>query len=164
MTDHPHSPGGTGRSATTVIGWLWVVGQLVVFAVVFLPPPGEDWQNPPWLSLSATVIFGLGLVLVAVAALGLGRGLTPTPVPRHGGQLVTGGLYRFVRHPIYTGVLLIILASTVRSQSFLQLLVAVLALLFFDRKAAWEERALAERYDGYPAYAAGTAKFFPGLW
>ena len=43
-------------------------------------------------------------------------------------------------------------------------IVAVVAFVFFDRKAAWEERQLEARYPGYPAYAATTPKFVPRPW
>ena len=45
------------------------------------------------------------LVVLVVASLRLGRALTPTPMPAERGELQTGGLYRFVRHPGYAGML-----------------------------------------------------------
>jgi protein-S-isoprenylcysteine O-methyltransferase Ste14 len=104
----------------------------------------------------------VGLVVIVVASLGLGTGLTPTPVPSLRGHLETGGLYRFVRHPIYTGVLAIVAGLTVRSGSYVTLAVAVATVFFFNRKAAWEEARLRERYDGYAEYAARTPRFVPG--
>ena len=46
-----------------------------------------------------------GLAGMGVAGLGLGRGLTATPVPNRSAQLRTGGLYAWVRHPLYTALL-----------------------------------------------------------
>jgi len=101
------------------------------------------------------------LVAVGVAALRLGAALTPTPVPTERGTLITGGLYTFVRHPIYTGVLIIVVGLVIRSGSLLTLLVGVATVWFFNAKAAWEEARLAERYPDYPAYAAVTPRFVP---
>lgn len=151
---------GTGMSRSTV-GWLWVAGQAVLLGLLILLPGGDGWGRPRWLLAVAGVLFFGGLALVAVAALRLGAGLTPTPVPTQAGQLTTSGLYRFVRHPIYTGVLLTAAGMVMRSGSWLQLGVGVALLVFFDRKAAWEEQQLRDRYPGYADYAAKTPKFFP---
>ncbi len=49
---------------------------------------------------------------MVVAATALGRGLTAAPLPNSHAELRTGGLYRFVRHPIYSGLLLFAVART----------------------------------------------------
>ena len=144
-----------------VIGWIWVAGQVAVFAALILLPGGDDWSTPGWLTTIGAVLFIGGLVIIAVAALGLGSSLTPTPVPTKSGALTTSGFYRYVRHPIYTGVLAVVAGMTVRSGSWVQLIVAVVAIVFFDRKAAWEEQQLRERFPGYAEYAAVTPKFIP---
>ena len=146
------------------IGWLWVGGQAVLLGALVLLPGSDDWPTPNWLQGIAAVLFFGGLALIAVAALGLGTALTPTPVPNKGAKLTTGGFYRYVRHPIYTGVLAVVVGMTLRSGSWIHLLVAIITVGFFDRKAAWEERQLAERYPNYADYAAATPKFVPQPW
>lgn len=103
-------------------------------------------------------------MIAGLAALGLGSALTPTPVPRDIGTLITRGFYRYVRHPIYTGVLSVAAGLTLRSGSWVHLAVAAITVLFFGRKASWEEVQLAERYADYPAYQAMTPKFLPRPW
>jgi len=85
-------------------------------------------------------------------------------VPRDGGQLRTDGPYAHVRHPIYTGVLLIVVGITVRSGSGLVLALAAVTVAFFHGKARFEEGLLAERYPEYPCYAARTPRFLPAPW
>jgi protein-S-isoprenylcysteine O-methyltransferase Ste14 len=145
-----------------VIGWLFVAGQVVLLVLLVVLPGRDDWPTPPWLRMAAQVVLVVGAVLLVVAALGLGRALTPTPVPTGRGDLRTGGPYRFVRHPIYTGVLLIVIGITLRSGSWFTLAVAVVTFVFFDRKARWEEARLAEQYPHYADYAARTPRFVPG--
>ncbi len=145
----------------SVVGWLWVAAQAVLLLVLVLLPGRSDWPTPTLVDVVAQVLFFGGLALVIVAALGLGRSVTPTPVPVTYGSLTTGGLYRFVRHPIYTGVLAVVAGMTIRSGSVIHLAVAAATVVFFDRKAAWEERRLAETYPGYDRYAAVTPKFIP---
>lgn len=147
----------------STIGWLWVAGQAVLLAVLILLPGSDAWPKPIVLTAVAGFLFFGGLALIAVAALRLGRALTPTPVPTPSGDLTTKGLYRYMRHPIYTGVLLTVTGITLRSGSWPHAVVAIVTFVFFDRKAAWEEARLAERYLGYNAYAATTPKFIPAL-
>jgi len=105
-----------------------------------------------------------GLAVIGLAALGLGTALTPTPVPNQRGTLSTNGFYRYVRHPIYTGVLAVAAGMPLRSSSWIHLIVAAVTVIFFDRKAAWEEHQLAERFPDYRTYAATTPKFVPRPW
>jgi protein-S-isoprenylcysteine O-methyltransferase Ste14 len=80
------------------------------------------------------------------------------------GELVTTGLYQFARHPIYTGVLAIVVGLTLRSGSWITLVLGIAGVVFFNVKAAWEERQLAEAYPSYVAYADNTPRFIPRPW
>jgi protein-S-isoprenylcysteine O-methyltransferase Ste14 len=138
-----------------------VAVQAVLLLAFFLSPRREDWPLPAWLRLAgSTLVIAGGLVLVA-AALNLGRSLTPLPTPAGRGTLRTGGLYRFVRHPIYTGLLALVFggALTARSAVRLALALALLALLLW--KARWEETMLRSRYPAYDDYARRTPRFLP---
>ena len=143
------------------IGWVWVCGQAILLGAIILLPGNDDWPTPQWVTVLASILFFGGLALIAVASLGLGSALTPTPVPTHSAKLSTRGLYQWVRHPIYTGVLAVVAGMTLRSASVTHLALAVVTGVFFDRKAAWEERQLHDRYADYASYASNTPKFLP---
>lgn len=145
----------------TRTGWLFVAAQAVLLILLVTLPGGDAWATPAWLQLIGLVAVIGGVALVAIAALRLGPALTPTPVPTAGGALTTEGLYRFVRHPIYSGVLAAVVGVTIRSGSLLVLAVGVVTVVFFHVKARWEEARLTERYPDYPAYAATTPRFVP---
>lgn len=144
------------------IGWAFVAGQVVLLVALVLLPGGDDWPTPGWVWMVGQVFVIAGFVVMIVASLGLGRGLTATPVPNARGELITRGLYRYVRHPIYTGVLSIVVGLTLRSGSVVTFAVAVVTVVFFDRKARWEEGQLRERYPDYADYASHTPRFVPG--
>ena len=143
------------------IGWLLVGVQAVLLVTLVLLPGGDDVSVPSWLTTVADVMFAVGALVAVVAGLSLGRALTATPVPTAAGELRTGGFYRHVRHPIYTGVILIVAAIALRSGSFAVIVVAAVTILFFRLKAGWEEQRLADRYPGYGEYAARTPRFVP---
>lgn len=142
-------------------GWLFVLAQVAVFVAIAIVPGSDDWPTPAWVLVISAVLTLGGFGLVLAASLRLGHSLTPTPVPTDRGALTTGGLYRFVRHPIYTGALAIVLGVALRSGNRLSIPIALVAIVFFDAKARWEERLLTARYAGYAEYAARTPRFVP---
>lgn len=146
-----------------VIGWALVAVQAILIGALVLMPSRDDWSTPDWLTGLGFGLLVAGFALMVVAALRLGRALTPTPVPTRFGDLTTTGMYRYMRHPIYTGVLLVVVGLALRSGSLIHAAVAVVTVLFFNAKAGWEEARLAEHYDGYAAYAAVTPRFVPRL-
>ncbi|MEZ5093615.1 isoprenylcysteine carboxylmethyltransferase family protein [Nocardioides sp.] len=150
--------GPTDRART---GWLFVAAQVVLLVALVALPTGTAWPMPGWLRGVALGLVVLGLVGIAAASLTLGRALTPTPVPNGRGALRTGGLYRFVRHPIYTGVLAAVLGVTLGSRQWLGLALGIATVTFFGVKARWEEARLAEAFPGYADYAAVTPRFVP---
>lgn len=144
------------------IGWIFVAIQAVLLAALVLLPSRDDFTLPSWLDTAFDVVFWLGLGLVVIAALHLGRSLTATPVPLERAELRTNGPYRWARHPIYSGVILVVVALAARSGSVVSLAVGAATLAFFVVKSSWEERQLTERFPGYADYAAHTGRFFPG--
>jgi protein-S-isoprenylcysteine O-methyltransferase Ste14 len=137
--------------------------QAVLLTAFFLAPRRQDWPVPGWLATvgSAAVVAG-GAVLL-VAAFNLGRSLTPLPTPTRNATLRTGGLYGFVRHPIYSGLLALVFGGAITSARVVRLVLAAALLALLNRKAAWEEDMLRRRYPGYDDYARRTPKFLPRL-
>lgn len=147
----------------TAIAWgLVLVQGLLLFAVLLLPA-GDDWALSSAGDSVAVALEWLGTVILVVGLVNLGRSLTalPTPVPH--GQLKVGGLYRFVRHPIYTGVMALVIGAAARSANVWAAVAAGALVVWFMAKARWEEGRLRARYPDYDAYAARTPRFVP-LW
>ena len=143
-------------------GWAFVAMQAILLAALVLLPGRNDFDLPEALRVVADVTFWAGVSLGLVAAVSLGRALTATPVPNASGELRTGGVYRFARHPIYSGVILIVVAIAAGSGSWWKVALGAGTIAFFVMKTRWEEQRLRERFDAYDAYAATTGRFFPG--
>jgi protein-S-isoprenylcysteine O-methyltransferase Ste14 len=135
-------------------------GLLLAF---FLAPRRQDWPLPGWLSAAGSAAVVVGAVVIVVAGLSLGRSLTALPTPTARGKLRTGGLYRFVRHPIYSGLLALVAGGAVTARSVVRLALAAALLGLLNAKAAWEEAMLRQRYPGYEEYARRTPRFVPRL-
>lgn len=147
-----------------VTGWAFVAAQAALIVALALVPSADHYPTPNWLRGAADATFWTGVVLAVIAGAYLGRALTATPVPTAAATLKTTGPYRWVRHPIYTGVILIVVAMAIRMGNVLGVLVGALTIVFFDRKAAWEEQRLNARFDDYARYAAHTPRFLPRPW
>lgn len=146
----------------------WVGLQVVFFCaavatgVLGAPRPAAA---RPWLAAlgGAAVLAGSGLLLSG--SVGLGRQLTPFPKPISDGALKRNGVYGMVRHPIYGGVLVMILGWSLLS-SPLVLLPLGLAAAFLDAKSRREEAWLMELHpEDYAAYQSQVPRrFLPWLW
>ena len=143
------------------VGATFVVAQFVLLAVVVFLPGGSLWSLPMWLTRVADALAVAGLVVMVLAALGLGRGLTAMPLPNEHAALRTGGLYRWVRHPIYSGLLLFALCRTVVSGSPFTVVAFLVLVVVLTAKAHWEEQRLIVRFPDYAAYARRTGRFIP---
>jgi protein-S-isoprenylcysteine O-methyltransferase Ste14 len=117
---------------------------------------------PAALRVVGAALFVLGLAMAMSARVQLGRNWMDVEdfAVRPGQLLVERGIYRFVRHPIYTGDLLLLLGLELALNSWLVLAVAPLAAIVI-RRSRIEEALLAERLAGYRAYCARTKRFIP---
>ncbi|MGV8964822.1 MAG: methyltransferase family protein [Cellulomonas sp.] len=155
----PNEVAAAGRDSRTAR--LLVAAQFALIAVIVILPGRHDWPLPRALAVTCTIAVVVGGAVMVLGATSLGRGLTATPLPNAHAELRTGGLYHWVRHPIYTGLLLVMGALTVASGSVFRLLVLGILVALLSRKARWEEVRLATRFSGYPQYAARTPRFIP---
>jgi protein-S-isoprenylcysteine O-methyltransferase Ste14 len=145
----------------TVVAWLFVVVQLALLALILLLPSGDLWEAPRWLDLLACTLFWIGAAVLVVGLVNLGRSLTPLPTPVAHGELRTGGLFRLVRHPIYSGIMAHVVGVAIRSGSLWVALAAGALIGWFTLKARWEEAKLRVRYPAYAEYASRTPRFVP---
>jgi protein-S-isoprenylcysteine O-methyltransferase Ste14 len=143
----------------STLGWLLVSVQVVVFIVFALLPT----RSPSVLSimLGVPVIVGGGVFLVW-AFKSLGNALTANPVPLSHASLRTGGAFRVVRHPIYTGLLIALLGYVILMGSWWTLAWWVITVLFFLGKSRWEDSLLAVKYGvTWQMWAGNTPALIP---
>jgi 2-amino-4-hydroxy-6-hydroxymethyldihydropteridine diphosphokinase len=136
-----------GKALVTV-QMIWIIAIALAMAWDGSLPEGD--VGPTRLVGFAVTVAGAGLAFVASRR--LGPGLTPTPEPRDGAQLVETGPYALVRHPIYGGVTLFLLGTSMIVDSLAGSLLAIGLGWFFYLKSEYEERRLLLRYPGYHVY------------
>jgi protein-S-isoprenylcysteine O-methyltransferase Ste14 len=149
------------RDPDRLIAWGFVAVQVGLLLAVVLVPAGDDWTVGPVLSMLGMLLVVLGLLIVIAASANLGPAASPLPLPRATGALRTTGLYRYVRHPIYSGLFVLAIGIAVRSGSGVVALATTALIVWLSMKARWEERHLRDRYPEYAPYAAHVPRFVP---
>ncbi len=148
-------------------GGLWVLAQIPLMLAVLVVPlwHGAGHFIPDgMLSVVGMVLTLSGFFLAVWALRSLGDALTPFPQPLDGVMLNQRGPYRWMRHPIYSGVLLAGFGWALWWLSAAGAICALVLSVFFDRKAAYEENWLRQKYPEYSNYAQRVKKFIPGVY
>lgn len=147
-------------------GWLFLQLLLllaIVAAAMAFPLP-VDSSVGQTARVVGLVILVVGLIVFGLGIVTLGSSLSPLPAPMPSAELVERGIYRFIRHPIYTGLILAALGGSIYTVSPLALGLTALLAVVLDLKSRREEIWLRERFPEYKAYAARTRKFIPGIY
>lgn len=126
--------------------WYWLLAFVATYGLLFVN--SFAWTGRPLVPTIVTN--GLAVLSVAIfiyARLSLGRSIGMVPANR---GIVTRGAYRFVRHPIYSGLFTAMLAFVLRNYSTATLFMAATIVALFMLKSIVEERFLS----GDPEYGA----------
>ena len=136
-----------------------------IMVQIFLPEILPITTNSIGVRLAGAIIYTLGLATALAARFQLGDNWANIET----GQILTkqevvaNGIYRFIRHPIYVGDLLLLLGLELALNSWLVLGVLILAPVVM-RKAISEEEMLAEELTGYDAYRDRSKRFIPFVY
>ncbi|MDH3729996.1 MAG: isoprenylcysteine carboxylmethyltransferase family protein [Acidimicrobiia bacterium] len=160
-----HSPTDSNQASTrrTVVAWTFVAIQAALLVALVAGPRDETWKISEGVRSAGLGLFIVGVAIGLWAAARLGRGLTPSPLPNGEVDLVTLGPYRWMRHPMYTAVMVMAVAIATRAGSIAAVVLTIALIVLFNVKAGWEERQLAATFPGYAAYKARTPRFLPRL-
>jgi protein-S-isoprenylcysteine O-methyltransferase Ste14 len=121
------------------------------------------WRSPDWMHGAGWALIASGLVLMIVAQAQMG-GSWRIGIDRQPTELVTSGLYRVVRNPIYSALGLVLVGVVAVTPHPLPLSLAALAVAAVSLQARREERhLLALHGERYRIYANGVGRFVPGV-
>ncbi|MFN3783092.1 MAG: methyltransferase family protein [Spirosomataceae bacterium] len=140
-----------------------LVGSQFGLFILFVFDLSASFVLPVWLKGVAFGSACLGLLVCVLAVLQLRNSLTAFPTPKDNSSLIINGLYQYVRHPIYTGILLTVFGYSFYSTSYSRLGISIALTFLFFIKTEYEERQLTKKYSAYPEYAKKTGRFFPKL-
>jgi protein-S-isoprenylcysteine O-methyltransferase Ste14 len=129
--------------------------------------------NPAWMTWSkiglpeAVRWTGVGLGVLCVAGIywlfsSIGSGITPVSTTRKEHKLVTNGIYRWVRHPLYTIGSFLFISFGLMADNWFIILLGVLAFIVMAIRTPKEEANLIEKFgDEYRDYMKRTGRFLP---
>jgi protein-S-isoprenylcysteine O-methyltransferase Ste14 len=136
--------------------------------------PG-DWFGHTWLRegiVPHTVpVFAVSLVIVVVGVslaiwsrVLLGRNWSSVVQIKRGHELVEAGPYRYIRHPIYTGILIAFIGTAAKEGDVRGIVAILILFASFWRKLRMEERMLGETFgETYASYKRRTKALIPGI-
>jgi protein-S-isoprenylcysteine O-methyltransferase Ste14 len=148
---------------------LRLAGLILWSAVIafMIDPAYMAWASMPlpiWLRWAGVAVCVTTLALLAWTLRGLGRNLTDTVVTRRAATLVTHGAYRWVRHPFYACMALIILGNALMAANWFMLAAGAVVLSLIVVRTKTEEEKLVARFgDAYRSYMQRTGRFVPRL-
>ena len=144
-----------------------------LFVVIFLLP-GLDhrfaWSrtwleaDPLWLTVIAQIVVFVGVLLIGWS-LDVNRFASRTVHVVPGQALVRSGPYGVIRHPLYSGSLIVWLFAPLALGSFVALPAFALLIPFYVARVLNEEKTLRKHLAGYGAYCRSTPfRLFPFIW
>ena len=145
-----------------------VVPLLIGVALIVWPRVPSDWlslrllPHRPLTYAVGVALLVLGLAFTVWARLHLGRNWSGTVTLKEGHELIRSGPYAYVRHPIYTGLLVALLGSAVACGELRAMIGLSVVAGAFILKLRLEERLMREIFPGqYQRYCAQVPALVP---
>ncbi len=122
-------------------------------------------SQEPWIGWTGMALTWVGVAIAIWARYCIGVYWSARVTLKEGHQLIRSGPYAFVRHPIYTGMLLGSAGAALVVGEWRGILAVVLLLAAHSRKAMREEALLSTEFgQQYLSYRQSTGFLFPRLW
>ena len=115
-------------------------------------PQKQIIQVSPFSYLVGFLIIIIAFIILLVAIKDLGRNLSPFPRPLTNSNLVTTGIYRFTRHPMYYSLIFISFGVFLTKLSIYYLFLSICLFLIIKFKIALEEQYLKNKFKNYLIY------------
>lgn len=151
------------------VGLRIVILGLLIFMAVAVKRSSQK-LNDHWLGTSDLVlIIGLGLFLIGMslaiwARVYLGANWGMPMSLKKDPDLITTGPYKYIRHPIYAGLILMLLGSSI-DINFYWLIAMVIAGAYFIYSAFAEEKVLSKQFPKtYPSYKSSSKMLIPFIF
>ena len=130
--------------------------QFFIISLHFLKwefiPEKQIIKVNPFSYFAGFLIIIIALIILVVAIKDLGRNLSPFPRPINNSNLVTKGIYRFTRHPMYYSLIFISFGVFITKLSIYYLFLSISLSLIIKFKIALEEQYLKNKFKNYLLY------------
>ncbi len=158
----------TARTGDRVVLVVATLGQFVIPLVYVLTgfPRSANYGFHPWLALVGILVEIAALVLFRATHVQLGRNWSISLETREKHELVTSGLYGWVRHPMYSSFLLSAVAQVLLLQNWVAGFAGLVGfLVLFLFRVGREEGLMTDTFgEQYRDYSRRTARIVPWLY
>ncbi len=141
------------------LAWLLVMFQFLFIGLILVTSPLAHLKL--WVIIFMLV--GLALGIYAIQTIRLGN-FNISPHVKPNGKLVASGPYRFVRHPMYTAILITCWPLVLGHFSYLRLAFVIGLTMVLVIKLHIEEEYLKKAFPAYLEYTRSSKKLIPFLW
>jgi protein-S-isoprenylcysteine O-methyltransferase Ste14 len=160
------STGNVRDRGSLLLLWIVIVTSITACIWISETSPRNMFGGAPWLRTAAVIVLVAGLAIRWTAIRTLGKSFSSNVAIQDSQKVKKDGLYRFVRHPSYLGLLMVFLAVGLHARNWLSFALALVpttaALLY---RIHIEEAALTAAFgDEYVAYCKHTNRLLPGLY
>ncbi|MFQ5919063.1 MAG: methyltransferase family protein [Thermoplasmata archaeon] len=141
-----------------------ILAAVVAPQLIYLTPLNLSFPGSVYLQLAGFILFGVGGAIILWSDWHLGRFMVVDIAVARDHQLITTGPYAYVRHPTYTGVLLLNLAAAVFFLHAVLIVNFFLVLAIASWRAKLEEELLSSEQGfgiRYREYVSQTGRFLP---
>lgn len=121
----------------------------------------QEAQLPLWLGYIAITFLLAGVAIIIFGVLNLNDSMIEKTPPFKNPDSFFRGIYKYVRHPIYAGMFIVLLAIALYNGSWFKGVITLFLGISFYFKSALEERKLIQQYRLYQRYKDQTGRFFP---
>jgi len=135
--------------------------QIILFIIYFLDLQFLNFNIPYWFEVVTGIFIMLGILIILISILQLNTNISPFPSPRSKTILIKSGMFKYMRHPIYSGIIMCSISYAIYSGSIYKLIIAVILYFLFYFKSIYEERKLCQQFLNYENYKKVTGRFFP---
>jgi protein-S-isoprenylcysteine O-methyltransferase Ste14 len=149
---------------------LHLVPLAVAVLLLWAPAPPATWlrlrfvETTRWIPWCGVALVAAGLLFATWARVHLGTNWSGIVTVKRDHELVTGGPYAIVRHPIYSGLLLAFVGSALASGEWRGVLAVIVVGASFWRKLRLEERWMGEQFGSeYERYRHAVPALVPRL-
>ena len=143
---------------------LLIVGWLVLIS---LDAARFHWSSMPvWIQIVGTIVLACSFYILFLT---FKENSYLSPVVRlqeeRGQTVISSGPYQYVRHPMYSGIILFVLGTPLMLGSLYGVFFGLVTIVILAWRAVLEERTLQKELPGYPAYVARVKyRFIPFVW
>ena len=122
---------------------------------------GFEFHDNAFFTYIGIAISSIAITLFISSKITLGNNYSPCYDQRKPNNITSSGLYRYIRHPIYSSNVLLLVGTFIISGSYLMLINILILSLFYAVSAYREEKYLVNNFTYYKTYSKNTGMFIP---